>query len=266
MGRLLSAVNPGLLPCALLLGASLCASCATSPRAPADTVNPMPTFGAQLVVRPGDVLKIEFPYHPELNAIQTVRPDGKISLRLVNEVDVAGLEPEEVRQRLLEGYNVQLKQPEITVVVQTEQRFVYVGGEVALPAGQFPIRVPVVGPLTPMEAIMQAGGLKNASAKISNVLIIRRTGDKQYARTIDLRTAFRSGECEPFFLEPGDIVFVPRTNIDRANQWVAQYMNKLVPEWIRVNLGYSYVHSDTTGTYSTITTPPILTVSPAGGD
>jgi polysaccharide export outer membrane protein len=216
----------------------------------------MPTLDAPLLVRPGDVLKIEFLYHPELNATQTVRPDGKISLRLVNEVDVAGLGPEEVRQRLLEGYSTQLKDPEITVIIQIDERFVYVGGEVAIPGGQFPIRVPLVGRLTPMEAIMQAGGLKNASAKLSNVLIIRRIGEKQYARTLDLRAAFRNGECEPFFLEPDDIVFVPRTTIDHANQWVAQYMNKLVPDWIRLNLGYSYVQSGATGAYSTITTSP----------
>jgi len=264
MGGLLCAPNRGRFPCVLLLSA-LCVSCATEPRVPANDVSPMPGGGAPLVVRTGDVLKIEFAYHSELNATQTVRPDGKISLRLVNEINVAGLGPEEVRQRLLESYGSILKAPEITVVVQTEQRFVFVGGEVAIPAGQFPVRIPLTGPLTPMEAIMQAGGLKNASAKISNVLIIRRIGGKQYARTIDLRTAFRSGECEPFFLEPGDIVFVPRTKIDRANQWVSQYMNKLVPEWIRVNLGYSYVNSDVTGDYSTTTTSPTLTLSPVGG-
>jgi polysaccharide export outer membrane protein len=229
---------------------------------PADADNPMPTLDAPFMVRPGDVLKVEFLYHPELNVTQTVRPDGKISLRLVNEVDVAGLGPEEVRRRLLEGYSTRLKDPEITLIIQAEQRFVYVGGEVAIPGGQFPIRVPVVGRLTPMEAIMQAGGLRNASAKLSNVLIIRRIGEKQYARTIDLRAAFRSGECEPFFLEPDDIVFVPRTKIDRANQWVAQYMNRLVPDWIRVNLGYSYVQSEAAGAYSTITTSPTgVTVS-----
>jgi polysaccharide biosynthesis/export protein len=240
--------------CVLFLVLSVLSSCATSPQVPANAESPLPSSDAPLMVRQGDVLKVEFAYHPELNATQTVRADGKISLRLIDDIEVVGLRPEQIHQRLLEAYKV-LKDPAITVVIQTDQRYVYVGGEVAIPAGQSPVRVQILGPMTPMEAILQAGGLKNASAKISNVLIIRRIGCTEYARTIDLRAAFRKGERESFLLEPGDIVFVPRAKIDRANQWVSQYMNKLVPEWVRFNLGYSYVRSNTTGSYSTTATP-----------
>jgi len=238
----------------ILLG---CVSCATTPQVASVLENPMPEAGAQVVLRPGDTVKLEFLYHPELNQTQTVRPDGKLSLQLVNEVEVEGLTPEGVREKLLGLYGVVLKDPEITVVLDPEGRFVYVGGEVDIPGGQFPIRVPLAGRLTPMEAIMQAGGLKNQSAKISNVLIVRRVGEKQYARTIDLRSAFRNEETEPFFLAPDDIVFVPRTRIDRADQWVDQYMNRLVPDWVNVNLGYAYSRTKSTaGGMDTVTASP----------
>jgi len=216
----------------------------------------MPTLDRPLVVRPGDVVKLKFLYHPELDETQAVRPDGKISLQLVHEVEVAELAPEEVRQKLLALYAAELKDPEVTVIVQTEDRYVYVGGEVAIPSGQFPIRVPVVDRLTLMQAIMQAGGFRKASAKLANVLIIRRIGETQYARTVDLREAFRTAEGSPFYLAPGDIVFVPRTKIDRADQWVDQYMSRLVPDWVSMNLGYTRGQTKTVGARSTITVSP----------
>jgi len=224
----------------VLLLICVAASCATTPRVASVTEKPMPEAGAQVVLRPGDVLKLDFLYHPELNVTQTVRPDGKLALQLVGEVEVAGMTPAGVREKLLNLYGAKLIEPEITVVLEPEGRFVYVGGEVNIPGGEFPVRVPLAGRLTPMEAIIQAGGLRKQSAKISNVLIVRRINEKQYARTIDLRAAFRNEEIDPFFLAPDDIVFVPRTRIDRADQWVDQYMNRLVPDWLNVNAGYLY--------------------------
>jgi len=247
--------------CAVLLGVLVLLmvgipSCATSPTAPSIEENAMPVPDTPFALRAGDSVEVKFLYHPELNAAQPVRPDGRISLQLVDEVEVAGLSPEEVRQQLLALYRVKLRDPEITVVVRAEERYVYVGGEVNIPSGQFPIRVPLVGSLTPLEAIMQAGGLKNRSAKVSNVLIIRRFEGEQYARTLDLRNALEGAETVPFFLEPNDVVFVPRTRIDRADQWVDQYMNRLVPDWIAVNLGYTYTQTETVGRRSTITASP----------
>lgn len=234
-----------------------CVSCATTPQVPSVLENPMPEGGAQVTLRPGDIVKINFLYHPELNQAQTVRPDGKLALELVNEVEVAGLTPEGLQEKLLGLYGEQLKDPAITVVLDPEGRFVYVGGEVGIPGGEFPIRVPLAGRLTPMEAIMMAGGFKSQSAKISNVLIVRRIGDKQYARTVDLRSAFRNEEDVPFLLAPDDVVFVPRTRIDRADQWVDQYMNRLVPDWVNVNLGYAYQKTKSIpGNSQTVTASP----------
>jgi polysaccharide export outer membrane protein len=216
----------------------------------------MPTLHAPFVVRTDDVVKLKFLYHPELNETQTVRPDGKISPQLLNDIEVAGLTPEKIKQELLALYADILKDPKITVIVETERRYVLVGGEVDIPPGQFPIMVPYVEGLTPMEAILQAGGFRKASANLSNVLIVRRIEDKQYLRTVDLRAAMRNAESSAFHLEPNDIVFVPRTKIDRANQWVDQYMNKLVPDWVSANIGYSYVRNRLIGGGTTVTASP----------
>ena len=86
---------------------------------------------AAYVIHAGDQLDIKFFYNPELNESVTVRPDGKISLQLVDEIQAAGLQPSELDQRLTELYSHELKKPVLTVIVRsfTGQR-VYVGGEV----------------------------------------------------------------------------------------------------------------------------------------
>ena len=223
---------------AVLLIGLMCAGCATAPRVPSVLESPLPTSPLAVVFQPGDVVDVKFRYWPELDEVQTIRPDGMISLPLVNEVQAADRAPEELRKTLLELYADKLKDPEMTVIARVEQnRSVYVGGEVNLTRNSDGlVAVPIIGRLTLMEAIIKSGGLRERSAKISNVLIIRRFEGTQYARTTDLREVFRNAETEPFYLEPNDIVFVPRTNIDRVDQWVDQYLNQPVPTWVSMNL------------------------------
>lgn len=161
-----------------------------------------------------------------------------ISLQLVHEVKAEGMTPEELRRELLSLYADKLKDPEIAVFARVEEnRMVHVGGEVNSTRNTDGlVAIPIIGRLTVMEAIVKAGGLRNSSAKISNVLIIRRMNGKQYARTLDLREVFKNAESEPFYLQPNDIVFVPRTKIDRIDQWVDQYLNKTVPNWVNMTL------------------------------
>lgn len=223
----------------VILSAIFLASCATTPQVSSMAESPIPSIDAPLVLNRGDIVEVRFFYHPELNLKQEVRPDGKISLDLVHEVDAAGMSPDELRVSLVRAYTGILIDPEISVVIDTGQRYVYVGGEVDIPSGQFPIRVPLIERLTPLEAIMQAGGFENRSAKLTDVLIIRRIEDRQYARTVDLSTNFSSDESTVFYLEPNDIVFVPRNKIDRVDQWVDQYMNATIPQWLRLNFNES---------------------------
>ena len=211
-------------------------SCATGPSVPTNVEEPLVTRDAY-TIEPGDELEVVFTYWPELTATQTVRSDGKISLRYIDDVAVAGLEPEVCSETLNGLYEDILNNPDIKVVLRAENRHVYVGGEVRLSSSLNGLyRVPLVGKLTPMEAIMQAGGFTKASAKLSNVLIIRRFDDKRYARTVDLRRNFKDAEGAPFYLEPNDIVFVPRTKIDRINQWVEQFIDKIFPRGTAIDL------------------------------
>ena len=182
---------------------------------------------------PGDVIDIKFFYNPELNESQTVRPDGKISLQLVGEVLVYGKTPAELRQELMIMYRPELKRTEIAVIVRSlYDRRIFVGGEVKAPG-----LIPMPGRLTALEAIMQAGGFDPRTASVSNVIIIRDKDGKRYGGTLDFTKTLNGKEILPFYLEPNDIVYVPRTTIVKVNQWIDQYINKIVP---RTGLTLSY--------------------------
>lgn len=231
IARLAGGMTLALISCVLI-------GCATAPRVPSVRTSPLPTIPLDVVFQPGDVVEIKFQFTPDFNEVQTIRPDGKISLALLQEVEAADKSPEQLRKMLLEAYSDKLKNPEIMVIARVEEnRLVHVGGEVELTRNTDGlVAIPIVGRLTIWEAIMRAGGILNRSAKISNVLVIRRIGETQYARTIDLRAEFRNPETEAFFLQANDIVYVPRTKIDRIDQWVDQYLSDIIPNWLSVSI------------------------------
>ena len=117
-----------------ILLVALFPACATNPGAPAYPELSLPDAAPQAVIQPGDLLEVKFVYWDHLNESQTVRPDGIISLPLITEVKAAGLTPGELHDQLTQLYKDELKDPEITVLLRTEEsRRVYVGGEVLEP-------------------------------------------------------------------------------------------------------------------------------------
>jgi len=191
---------------------------------------------ASYFIQPGDRLDIKFFYNPELNETLTVRPDGKISLQLVDEVQAANLKPLELDHKLTKKYAHELKKPMITVIVKSfaGQR-IYVGGEVnrqglmTLTAG-----------MTPLQAVFNAGGLKE-TAKPEKAIVIRKgPGNKPVPIKMDLDDAMHGKSRSAYFLlQPDDIVYVPKSAIAKANKFVNQYIENLLL-FRGVGLGFSY--------------------------
>jgi len=178
-----------------------------------------------LTLGPGDVIDFKFFYTPELNDSQTVRADGKITLQLVGEVMVQGKTPDEFRKELVKLYTPELKNPEIAVIVRTlYDNRIYVGGEVKTPG-----LIPMMGRLTVLEAIMQAGGFDRKTAEMKNVVVIRHINGNRYGCAIDLTDVLKGKEVKEFYLEPHDIVYVPPTVIVKVDQWIDQYINRIIP-------------------------------------
>ena len=159
----------------------------------------------KVTLSPGDVVDIKFFYAPDLNEMQTVRPDGKITLQFVDEIDVEGKTPIEIRQELQNKYSDILEKPDVSVIVRSlYNRVVYVAGKVTTPG-----IVDMPGNLTALEAVMRVGGFAEF-AKIDKVVLFRQEDGHRNSFVIDFRRIL-SGKSDqkPIFLKPHDILFVP---------------------------------------------------------
>ncbi len=201
-----------------------CLGCSSAPltdRTPEEmAAEPMPP----VTFMPGDEIEFKFYYSPELNDTVTVLPDGTISLQQVGLIVVAGKTPAEVREELINIYGNILKVPEVAVIPRKlySQRF-FIGGEVRNP-GMYEIP----GKVTLLEAIIQAGGFLLDTAELSSVIVIRQRNGKRYGCAVDLRDALEGKAGDSFFLQPHDIVWVPRTTIANVDVWVQQHIYKLI--------------------------------------
>jgi protein involved in polysaccharide export with SLBB domain len=203
----------------------------------------------KLTLGPGDVLDFKFFYNPELNDSQTIRFDGKISLQLIGEVMAQGKTPTELQEEISKLYASQLRRPETTVIVRSlANRRVYVGGFVRTP-GLIEMRTR----MTALEAIMQAGGFDMWRAEVRNVVIIRHKDNQRYGCALDFSGELQGKATQPFYLEPMDIVYVPRTTINKVNLWIDQYINQIIPK-----VGFTYLAP--LGSGATIGITPSTTV------
>ena len=192
-------------------------------------------------LQPGDNLDIKCFYNPELNENVTIRPDGKISLQLLDEIQAAGLTPAQLDKLLTENYSTHLKQAMVTVIVREfgGQR-IYVGGEVYAPQV-----LEVQGRINALQAIFDAGGLKD-DAKLSSVMIVSKGPDNQpVARKVNLQKALQ-GELpeEDYLLRPYDMVYVPQTSLAKSSRFITQIYS-FIPR--NVSFGFHYeLHNEPT--------------------
>ncbi|PKN64362.1 MAG: sugar transporter [Deltaproteobacteria bacterium HGW-Deltaproteobacteria-15] len=216
--------------------ATLLLACAT--RQPAIVTEPPTSIASiqanqEYVIQPGDQLDIKLFYNPELNETVSVRPDGMISLQLIDDMKAAGLKPSELDEEITARYSAELQKPMVTVIVRsfTGQR-VYVGGEVNT-QGLFDF----TAGMTPLQAVLNAGGFKE-TANPTAALIIRKGSEN---RPVPIRVNLKENlnGIDGALLQPQDVVYVPKTFIAEANKFVNQYIEKLFL-FRGVSLGFSY--------------------------
>jgi polysaccharide biosynthesis/export protein len=177
---------------------------AATPAAPA-AATPAVALPADYVVGPEDVLGIVFWRERDMSADVVVRPDGRISLPLLNDVDVAGLTPDQIRERITELAKRYIEDPNATVVVkQINSRKVYITGNVERP-GTFPL----LRSTTVLQLIALAGGLKEF-ANAGDIVLVRTEGTKQESYTFNYdQLKNRKNLSQNIFLKPGDTIIVP---------------------------------------------------------
>ena len=157
------------------------------------------------VIGEQDQLTIVIWHEPDLSGPVAVRPDGMITLPLINEVKVAGLTPTQLQALLAEKLKPFINVPQVTVIVrQINSRNVYLIGQVAK-EGIFPIN----SSTTILQLIAEAGGL-NDFAKRKAIYVLRKQESKQVRYNFNYDEVIRGKKSEQnIVLQPGDTVVVP---------------------------------------------------------
>jgi polysaccharide biosynthesis/export protein len=179
------------------------------PSAPASAVPGQPPVGVEtppgFIIGPDDVLTIVFWRDKDISGDVIVRPDGMISLPLINEVKAAGLAPDQLRvelekqaARFIEDTNC------VVVVKQINSRKVYITGMVNK-IGAYPL----TGPTTVLQLITMAGGLMDFADQ-ENITILRETKGVQQAFRFNYKEVMKRKKLtQNIPLQPGDTVVVP---------------------------------------------------------
>ncbi|HEY6349001.1 MAG TPA: polysaccharide biosynthesis/export family protein [Candidatus Angelobacter sp.] len=159
---------------------------------------------AEYIVGDGDVLHINVWKEAEISQTVVVRPDGNISLPLVNELAVAGLSPRQIQELLTEKLKSILTNPQVTVsVAEVRSKVVYITGEVGKPGAYS-----VAAPLNVLQLIARAGGL-NEFANRKNIYVLRGS-DKNNRLHFNYKEVVKGKHSDQnILLQPGDTVVVP---------------------------------------------------------
>ena len=154
----------------------------------------------------GDLLKLTYPGAPEFNQAQKIRPDGRLSLPLIGEVEAAGLSIGEFQGKLARMYKSQLENTEVVVALENRAIPVYVCGAVNRPG-----KVVIDRPVSALEAIMEAGGFSETTADMSKVHLIRIENGRHVTRIINLKRALRAQQSTALYVRPYDVIYVPES-------------------------------------------------------
>lgn len=166
---------------------------------------PVEALPAEYVIGPEDVLGIVFWREPEISGDVTVRPDGRITIPVIGDMQAAGLRPDALKESILAAAAKYITDPNVAVVVRTiNSRKIFVTGRVTTPGGR-----DLRGPLTVLQAIAMAGGLTEyADAK--NITILRVRDGKTQTFKFNYKDVSRGKNVEQnIALMPGDTVVVP---------------------------------------------------------
>jgi polysaccharide export outer membrane protein len=156
-------------------------------------------------IGPDDLLSIVFWREKDMSADVVVRPDGKISLPLLKDVQAAGYTPDQLTDALVQAASKYIGRPNATVVVKAiNSRKVFVVGKVAKP-GAFPL----TSDMTVLQLIALAGDVLEY-AKSKSVVVIRRADDGEHRFNFNYKDVLRGKNPEQnVLLKPGDTVIVP---------------------------------------------------------
>jgi polysaccharide export outer membrane protein len=174
----------------------------------ATNIDPKPrpaTEDPNYIIGAEDVLDINVWKEPDLTRVVPVRPDGKISLPLLNDVQAAGLTPLQLGLLITENLRKFLTEPQVTIIVtQINSRRIYLLGEVAKPGAYS-----LLPNMTVLQALSSGGGFSNF-AKQRKIYVLRTENGKSVKYPFDYKEVLAGRRPEEnIVLQPGDTIVVP---------------------------------------------------------
>lgn len=190
--------------------AVLLAACASGPK-PGDAPRIDPEAQAVEAYRIGvdDVIRVAVWQNPDLNVTVPVRPDGKISVPLVGDVEAGGKTPEEVSAEITTKLENFVRNPQVTVIVDQLRSHEYLARVRVTGAVRTPISVPYRQGMTVLDAVLAAGGT-NEFAAADRTELYRKEGASTRAYAVRLDRILQKGELGTNYpVQPGDVITVP---------------------------------------------------------
>jgi polysaccharide export outer membrane protein len=176
------------------------AAAAATAAAPAPFVEAVDAFR----IGPEDVLDVQVWKNEELSRVVPVRPDGMISLPLVNDIRASGLTAVELRQAITQRLAEYVPSPEVSVMVREVHSVkVAVIGAVRMP-GHYEVK----SSATVLELIARAQGLTEFADR-GRIVVLRQNGPATNRIPFNYRKVAEGSEQDNFYVRPGDIIVVP---------------------------------------------------------
>ena len=156
-------------------------------------------------IGPQDVLRIDVWKEPDISRVVPVRPDGKVTLPLLNDVQAAGLTPGQLAAAIATGLKKFITSPQVTVgVTEINSRRIFVTGEVAR-AGAYPL----LPNMTVLQALSSCGGFTQF-ARVKNIYVLRMEDGIQVKHPFNYKDAVSGKRPEQnIMLQGGDVIVVP---------------------------------------------------------
>lgn len=176
------------------------------PQTGASPQTPPSPAGKDFVIGVEDGLSIFVWREPDLSVKETtVRPDGKITIPLINDIQAAGLTADQLQQQITEKLKDFIASPSVTVVItKIVSQKVSIVGEVNAP-GVYPLG----SPMTVLELLARAGGFREY-AKKKNITIVRQEGGRTMRFKFNYKDVAEGKNLQQnITLKSGDIVIVP---------------------------------------------------------
>ena len=195
----------------VLLGAAL-AGCQSSGKSKPVPVTTGATPQSEYVIGPGDTLQIFVWQHPEVSVTVPVRPDGRISTPLVEDVVAVGKTPTQLARDLEGQIGQYIRTPSVSVIVTnfvgTFSNQVRVVGQATAPQA-----IPFRQDMTLLDVMIQVGGLSPTAAG-NRAKIIRRSGGQEQEIKVRIEDLLNDGDTSKnVAMEPGDVLIIPESRL-----------------------------------------------------